>query len=294
MRRGTLLVICLAIPLAACGRGTTPDPEDPDAQASDPDADVRPDSAVQDFSEVYAHSGTQLYRIDTQDLEVLPVGAFGSALGTASMTDIAVDKDGRMIGVSLSRIFSIEPGTGVATELAMFEEGGGFTSLSFVPVDPTNPDSAERLVAADDQGAVFEVTYDLQAQTAAATQIGSYGMTDSDELIRSSGDIVSVRGVGTLATVTIGLPLEADDYLAWIDTTTWQATPIGTASTGYDKIFGLGYWGGTIFGFVDNSPGAQTGSLVTIDINTGVATPAVNSAFRWYGAGVTTKAPIVD
>jgi hypothetical protein len=291
MRRGTLLVISLAILLAACGRSTTPD--DPDAQPSDPDADVRPDSSVQDFSEVYAHSGTQLYRIDTQDLEVLPVGAFGTALGTASMTDIAVDKDGRMIGVSLSRIFSIDPGTGVATELAMFEEGGGFTSLSFVPVDPANPDSAERLVAADDQGAVFEVTYDLQAQTAAATQLGSYGMSDGT-LIRSSGDIVSVRGVGTLATVTIGDTLTDDDFLAWIDTSTWEATPIGTASTGYDKIFGLGYWGGTIFGFVDNSPGAQTGSLVTIDIDTGVATPAVNSAFRWYGAGVTTKAPIVD
>jgi hypothetical protein len=196
--------------------------------------------------------------------------------------------------VSLSRIFSIDPDTGVATELAMFEEGGGFTSLSFVPLDPANPDSAERLVAADDQGAVFEITYDLDAETAAAAPLGSYGMTEDNEIIRSSGDIVSIRGVGTLATVTIGLPLEADDYLAWIDTSTWAATPIGTASTGYDKIFGLGYWGGTIFGFVDNSPGAQTGSLVTIDIDTGVATPAVNSAFRWYGAGVTTKAPIVD
>jgi hypothetical protein len=249
------------------------------------------DAHVQDFSEVYAHSGTQLYRIDTADLDVLPVGPFGSALGSASMTDIAVDKDRHMIGISLGKIFSIDPDTGAATMLAEFPaDGGGFTSLSFVPLDATDPDSAERLIAADDQGAVFEI----DPETGVATEIGSYGETADGDVIRSSGDIVSVRGVGTLATVTIGLPFSNTDYLAWVDTTTWEATPIGGGSTGYDRIFGLGYWGGTIFGFIDDGTTAGTGQLVTIDAETGAATPATQSSFRWYGAGVTTRAPIVD
>jgi len=281
----------LMLSLAACS-SATPTPDDPDAEPADPDANVaepRPDAEVQQLSRVYAHSGTNLYRIDTDNLDVVPIGPFGAAVGTASITDIAVDKDGAMIGISLGKIFDIDPETGTASLKADFGAGGGFTSLSYVPVDPSAPNSAERLVAADDQGAVFEI----DPADGTATRIGAYGTTTDGDVIRSSGDIVSVRGVGTLATVTIGA-LTAPDYLAWIDTTTWAATPIGTASTGYDKIFGLGYWGGTVFGFVDNAPGSQSGSLVTIELDTGVATPATTSPFRWYGAGVTTRAPIID
>lgn len=279
----------LTLPLAAgCGRAS------PDgAPDSDPGVDAAVDGPGTDGtpaeqSLVYAHSGQTLYRIETSDLEVIEIGPFGAAVGTASITDIAIDKDGRMIGVSLRKIFEIDEATGTATELQEFTGADGFTSLSFVPVDPEDPDSAERLIAANDQGEVFEI----DPETGDATMVGAYGM-HGDQQIRSSGDIVSIRGYGTLATVTLGDTLTDPDFLALIDTTTWQATVIGTAGTGYDRIFGLGFWGGTIFGFVDDV-GEGRGELVTIDRTTGVASPAVISPFRWYGAGVTTTAPIVD
>jgi hypothetical protein len=254
--------------------------------AARPDADTSPDSGPpQEESKVYAHSPTKLYRIDSNDLSVHEIGAFGAALGTSSMTDIAVDKDGVMKGVSLSKIWDIDADTGTASNPVAFGGSGNLTSLTFVPKDPNDPNSDEDLVTAGDGGNVYQIKAD-----GSTTLLGNYGMTNGKQII-SSGDIVSVRGLGTLATVdVVG---ETEDYLAWIDPANgWKATLIGTG-TGKDKIFGLGFWGGTIFGFVDDGSGAGTGELVTIDKGTGVAAPATMSQFRWYGAGVTTKAPII-
>ncbi len=284
-----ILPVVLSLPLViACGRGAS---DAPDASGVTPDAEEveGPDATIVEASLVYAHSGTNLYRVETSNLDVSLIGPFGTALGNASMTDIAVDKDDHMTGVSLGKIFDIDTATGAATFVVDFQGTGSLSSLSYVPVDPDVPDGAERLVTATDAGEVYEIDPDSGAETL----LGSYGGS-GDTLIRSSGDIVSVRGLGTLATVTIGLPFTNEDFLATIDTTTWQATIIGTEGTGYDKIFGLGYWGGTIFGFVDNGAAAGTGSLITIDPTTGIGSPAQVSNFRWYGAGVTTDAPIVD
>lgn len=288
MSRVPTVLMMLTVALAACGRASMGDPDaEPGVDADVGDAG--PDARPADYSRVYAHSGQDLYRIDTTDLEVILEGPFGPAIGGQSITDIAIDKDDRMIGVTLNAIFEIDEDTGTATHLADFTGVDGFTSLSFVPVDDSNPDSAEDLIAANDQGAVYRI----DPTNGNATLVGNYG-TFQGETIRSSGDIVSVRGFGTLGTVTIGLPLEAPDYLAWINTTTWQATPIGTASAGYDKIFGLGFWRGEIYGFVDDGATAGTGTLVTIDPTTGTSTHVDTRLFRWYGAGVTTDAPIVD
>ena len=106
----------------------------------------------------------------------------------------------------------------------------------------------------------------------------------------SSGDLFGVRGLGVFATVDVGTG--TIDYLARVDTTTWKATPLPNA-TGYDKIFGLGFWGGKIYGFVDDGHPATTGKLIEIDPTTGTATILSTSAVRWFGAGVTTSAPIL-
>jgi hypothetical protein len=286
MRRSLVVIPLL---LAACGPSTHEGDDDSGVDAHvAPDAHVGPDGTPFEQSLVYGHSGTELYRIDTTNLDTVDVGPFGAALGPASMTDIAVDKDGNMIGVSLSKIFSVDPDTGAATYLADFQGTGNLTSLSFVPLDPTDPQSAERLVTAGDNGDVYEV----DPLTGNTTLLGNYGMNGADQIV-SSGDIVSVRGAGTFATVDATANFTDPDYLAVIDPTDYHATLVGTVSTGADRIFGLAYWGGTLFGFVDKGSG-NGGQLVTIDPTSGVATPATNQSFRWYGAGVTTIAPIVQ
>ncbi len=275
--RFALLALCLA----GCSHGTaTPDSgADFDASATadaGPLADGRP---VPENSAVYAHSADELFRIDPDTLTQTSVGMFTFDVPAENITDIAIDKSGNMIGISLTSVFSIDKDTAAATHLASFATGqGGLTSLSFVPVDLNDPSSSERLVAADFDGVVWEIN----ATNGQRTMIGNYNATGN--AIGSSGDIVSISGLGTFATVNV--QGSSTDHLARLDPVTWQAIVLG--DTGRDKIFGLGFWGGDLYGFTDGM------ELVTLDSNNGSVTASKSSPVSWWGAGVTTLAPIVN
>lgn len=235
-------------------------------------------------SRLYAHSGTDLYRIDTGSLDEIPVGTFNT--GGPSINDIAIDRNGLVFAVSLAKLWSIDPSSGAATEVGDFDGSDGRNSLAFVPLDGADPLSGERLVTAGTSGDVYEVN----PATGALTLLGNYGLSAGSQ-IRSAGDLVSIRGLGTFAAVTIGDTPGDADYLASVNTTTWVATPIGATSTGFDRILGLGFWGGTFYGFVDDGAGAGTGTTITIDEFTGTGSVADGVSFRWFGAGVATNAP---
>ena len=281
-RRAVAPLISIAC-AAACGPSGRENADG--APPGDPDAGAGVDGFPVDYSRVYAHSGGELYRIDTTTLMPLVVGPL-SGLGNQSLTDLAIDRDDRIVGITLDKLVAVSPQNGATSlirDLSM--SASGFTSLSYVPADLANPSSPERLVAANDQGFVFEI----DPATGDATQIGDYG-TAAGGKIRSSGDLIAVYGFGIYATVTIGDTLTDPDYLARIDPVTWQATPLGIG-TGLDRIFGIGFWRGTIYGFVDTGSGGQ---FVELDPNTGAATPISTGSVRWYGAGVTTDAPVVE
>ncbi|MBE7448654.1 MAG: hypothetical protein HS111_07150 [Kofleriaceae bacterium] len=281
-----VLALVLALPLVACGPSVTGDDDDtPDAR-TDAAATDGPTTDGDEVlpSRVYAHSGTMLYRIETSTMAAVPIGAFTN-LGTQTMTDIAVDRNERMVGVTLDRIFEIDVATGSSTFLADFTGSDNLTSLSFVPVNIADPDGPEMLVAATDSGNVLRI--DVSGQTATATVIGDYGQHQGMDII-SSGDIVYVKDFGIVATVDVG---NGNDFLATINPATWAASVIGTG-TAYDKIFGVAFWAGTIYGFVDGGPGA--GSIIRLDRQTGAATLVASGSIRWYGAGVTTVAPTID
>ena len=272
--------------LCACSNGAKQNGADAPVNADTP---VVPADAMDD-SLVYAHSGNHLYRIDTRNNAAVDIGPF-TGVGTQSITDIAVDKDGKMVGITLDKLYSIDTATGAATlvkDLSAAAKSQNFTSLSYVPTNFSDPQSAEILVAASTQGDVYQ----LDPNTGDATKVGSYGGAGATQ-IGSSGDIVAVRGLGILATVNIGQTLTAPDYLATIDPTSWAATPL-PQTTGFDRIFGLAFWGGTVYGFVDDGASPSTsGSLITIDHTTGAATKLGDSGIGWFGAGVTTNAPLI-
>lgn len=277
-------LIVAAVVLAACGPG---DRDNPAADApSQPDAPTSPDGPPADTSRVYAHSGQTLYLMNSLTLATTTVGSM-TGLGTQSLTDIAIDKNDRMLGVTLDKLYEVDPGTGAATLIGDLTGVSNATSLSFVPSDLSDPNSPDILVTVDSFGAVFEIN----PANGQATEIGNYGIVPAGQ-VRSSGDLFGVRGVGIYATVDIGDGQSpTPDFLARIDPTTWTATPIGTG-TGFDKIFGVGYWGGKIYGFVDM--GANNGGkMIEIDINTGDAIELSQSSVRWFGAGVATDAPLL-
>lgn len=99
----------------------------------------------------------------------------------------------------------------------------------------------------------------------------------------SSGDLVAVAGFGTVQTVTGN----GADKLARLAPQTFAATPIGT-DTGFGMIWGVAYWKNKIYGFTNS------GAFILIDPTTGVATLVTNTGISWYGAAVTTLAPVIQ
>ncbi len=275
-----LFIVTSLLLFVACGPSVSEQPFD--AMGQGPDAPAAADAQTTDArmpppnSAIFAHSSTELFRIDPVSLNQTSVGTFTFAGDSENITDIAIDKSGVMLGISLFSVYSIDKDTAAATLLSTFPTGqGGLTSLSFVPEDLNDASSPELLVAADFEGEVWQIN----PNTGQRTSLGNYGTG-----IGSSGDIVSIVGFGTFATVNV--EGESTDHLARLNPATWAASVIG--DTGRDKIFGIGFWGGDIYGFTDNM------EFVTIDAFTGMVTDTRVSSVQWWGAAVTTLAPVVD
>lgn len=259
-------------------------PSQPDTQ--DPDGPPQPDQ-----SRVYAHDGRKsdgtpstLYLLNSSTLATTKIGDI-PMLANQSLTDLAVDKNDNMFGITFNKLFSINTTTGAATVIGDMDINNA-TSLSFVPSDIDDPSSPDILVTASSNGDVVEIN----PQTGTTTPLGNYGMVNGMQIV-SSGDLFGVQGLGIYATVDVGEDGETtNDFLAKIDPVTWKATPIGVG-TGFNKIFGLGFWGGVIYGFVDTGTG---GKMIQIDINTGAGTELSSTPIRWFGAGVATDAPILQ
>ena len=254
----------------ACAPSDNSSSEDP---GGDP-PDYTPPGTPPAESKVYAHSDTRLFQVDPDSLDVTPVAEFVWPAGSEyeSMTDIAIDSQGYMVGISFSKVYSVNPMTAQATYLADLE--ASFNGMSFISTAELD-DGAEVLVAAALDGSFYR----LNPTSGQATPIGNYGQE-----MTSSGDVVSVAGLGTIATVK--KPDATTDWLVRINPTSGAATPIG--DTGVMDIWGLGYWGTEIYGFTSEN------KFVLIDRMTGAATEIEAGPTSWWGAGVTTEAPVED
>jgi hypothetical protein len=222
---------------------------------------------------VYAHSGSDLFSVDPQTMQISRVGNF-LIPGTPDkylndVTDIAVDRNGRIVGTTFDRLLEIDPLTAACKPIAPLPAKSSFNGLSWIRDEA----GQEQLLATTLDGGVFRI----DATTGAATLIGSLGPN-----LHSSGDLVSVASYGTLVT----LKGPASDRLAKLDPKTGAATVIG--DTGFSKIWGLGFWGNRVFGFT------ETGQFILIDPRTGAGTLVqTESAFPFWGAGVTTAVPVI-
>jgi len=281
-----LCALALVLSLGACGEpvrvftrdasvsprdGASTDVARADAGGLDVPAIPLPDvPTVMDNVRVFAHSSDSLYSVNPRNFGVVRIGPFQwPADGNDHrMTDIAVNAEGDIWGITFGALYRVDPMTARCTYVADFA-GGQVNGLSFVPADELIG-GAEILLAADRFGAVYRV----DTATGRTTRIGDYG-----DGVGSSGDIVSVLNAGTFATVMDG----GIEYLARVNPMTGRATLIGP--TGQTETWGLGYWRGVVYGFTSG------GLVVTIDIATGRATPEQRTGPPWWGAGVTTIAP---
>lgn len=251
-----------------------------DAEPVERDAEVWPDAGiVEDEVIVWAHSSSTLYGFDPRQNTVTTVADFATSDGTPveDMTDLAVDMDGRVLGCSYTALWEIDTESAEVTFVADLPLGADsrFFGLTFLPEGALD-DAAETLVGATSTGEYFRI----DAESGAAELIGQF----SDGFVLS-GDIVSVEGAGTYATVK--RDDLASDALVELDPATGDVTRIGT-EIGTVSLFGLGYWRSRLFGF------SSLGELVEIDIErgTGSTVTAETGTDQFWGAGVTTIAPV--
>jgi hypothetical protein len=223
---------------------------------------------------VYAHTATTLFKVDPDTLAVTEVADFnwGSVISD-QMTDIAIDKNGQMIGVSFGRVYRVDP-SNAATTLLSSQLARSFNGLSYVPAAQLGMTGDDVLVGTQNSdGKVFQIN----PMTGAATEVGNMGS------YTSSGDLVGVANFGTVQTV-LGT---SSDVLARLAPSSFSASPIGTG-TGFSKLYGVAFFKGKVYGF------AEGGAFVLIDPSTGAATMVSNSGRAWWGAAVTTTAPVLQ
>jgi hypothetical protein len=229
---------------------------------------------------LYAHSQSTLYRVDPDSLAISEIGEFAWPINAPQipdqMTDLAIDSNGKMVGVSFTSVYEVDPTTAITTLLSA-DLTESFNALSFVPASAIGGSGADVLVGArNSDGAVFRI----DPSTGVSSQIGNMGGA-----FVSSGDLVAVDGFGTMQTVP-GTGSSSGDQLVRLAANTFAATPIGTG-TGFSNIWGLAFWKGKIYGFTN------TGDFVLIDATTGSASLVVNNGVEWWGAAVTTVAPVI-
>jgi hypothetical protein len=273
MRNLSIVVLGVAA-LVACGpaqRSNMGGDDTTDAGVGG-DGDIPGDGSVQTF--VYAHTSSQLYKVDPDTLGVMLVGNFTFAGGGSDqITDIAIDKTGLMIGISFTSVYRIDPTTAACTRLSQ-DLTATFNGLSFVPATEIGQTGPDILVATRNSSGIVS---QINPATGAATQIGNMGG------FSSSGDLVSIAGFGTMQTADNG---SAADRLVRLAPNSFAATTIGT-NIGYGDIWGIAYWKDKIFGFT------EAGQFITIDPTTGVGTLVQGNGPRWWGAAVTTLAPVI-
>ncbi|MCB9597629.1 MAG: hypothetical protein H6719_33230 [Sandaracinaceae bacterium] len=293
-------LIGLALALASCGTRTPlidaailPDNEGglPDAgwdsgpgfDAGPPvDAGPRIDDVL-----IYAHSRDTLYTFSAYTNTVTEIGVFAFSDGTPAefMLDLAVDSEGVVFTSSDDGVlYRVDPMTAVVTAVGDFGlDTEKLFALSFL-APSESPDGTEMLIGATNAGAYYEI----DRTNGGASFLGSY-----PEGWSSSGDIVSVAGLGTFA--TLRRSDFTSDVLARIifsSDGTSTVTVIGatrSATEDFRSLFGLGYWGRDLFGFTNS------GQLLRIDRMTGTSevVSTTTGTSQFWGAGVTTIVPVL-
>jgi len=175
-------------------------------------------------------SASNLWIIDPVAITAHTVGA----TGVASMTDIAITPDDRIIGITKTKAYEIDPSNAHATEIA---SSAWLTNQDALDALPDG-----RLLVGGDADLVA-----VDLSTGAKENVGSIS---GGRVF--SGD-VAAEGTGTAlgsAKVTSGT---ANDHLVSFNVATHAVNDLG--DLGYPKVFGLDYGcDGNLYGMVAQTP----------------------------------------
>ena len=289
---------------------------------------------------IYAHNDTTLYSMDPVSKALTLIGTFtgtSGGSGDSSITDLAVNAAGDVYVNSETVIYKAAlpaSGTGnvVLTSLATIagSKDQSFYALAFAPAGALGAGTGEVLIGGDGNGELWAI----DATTGATKDLGSFGSdpNDASSTLALSGDVVfymtngAPTGLATIRPCTTSSKGSkscggSSDYLAGIDmsalaTAYASGTPASTLNagiygspnpnatgpgTGFGDVFGLGVWGGSVYGFTRGSSSSSNGSSPSlISIATSGATSgqgtvvptSVSLSTGWAGAGVTSSVSV--
>jgi hypothetical protein len=227
---------------------------------------------------VYAHSSTRLYYMDVYPpYQIVDVADFGwpANADSTEMTDIAIDRNGVIYGVSFDDLFVCRADNAQCRRIGGLPSS--FNGLTWMPAGTVFPDR-EALIGIANDGRWFRLDIPVGGGNLQAVQIGAYSAGYT-----SSGDAFSIEGVGTFGAVNKGSLTY--DYLLEVNATGGLVRELGPIGA-YSTIYGVAGWSGKFFGF------DSTGAVILIDLNSGTpptVTPIhTGTGIVWWGAGVRT------
>jgi len=254
--------------------------EDKDGDGIPNDVDVFPNDGMQPGvvmpKQIYAHSSSKLFTVDVETYVVgnLPNFQWPNDGGGHQMTDLAIDRNGVLYGVTFDRLYVCNPTTSQCFNLGTLP--GTYNGLSWIPAGILDPDK-DTLIGITQQGGWVQLT--IMNGQVIAKQLGTYGAGYT-----SAGDAFSIEGVGTFAAVHKA-GLAGGNVIVTVDPTNGKVTGELAQTKGYSSVFGLAGWEGLILAF-DSS-----GQVIKIDPVTKVVTNLGNKGVAWWGAGVGTVIP---
>jgi hypothetical protein len=250
---------------------------DIDYELLDPEdtADTAPDVPLLDngLAAVFAHSSTQLYRLENNVFTLIGTFQFDKAFG--QVTDIALDDTGLLFAVTFDDLFQCDKANAKCKWLAALPQQ--FNGLTFVAKDVVTPGKPALIgIANSGDWNLISVT----GTTATIKKLGAYGG------FSSSGDAFSVEGIGTYATVKSGFG--GSDKLVQVNPANGAVLKT-VGDTGVSDLWGVAWSNQVLYGFSDD------GKVYSLDIQTGKAStiPGLQvPKVSWWGAGVSTRAAL--
>jgi hypothetical protein len=214
---------------------------------------------------IWAHSPSDLYKVDPNTFALTHVGAFGAS---DQITDIAVTPAGELWAISFSSLYKVDKLTAHATYVAGVS-GSGNNGLTFLP--------SGDLLAADGAGGLKRIN----TSSGAVTDLGNF-----NNGLSSSGDLVAVGPImyGISSTSSGGGDASSNNVLMRVDTATGAATVVGPI--GFGKVWGLAFVNKRVIGFT------TTGQILQIDPATGAGTLITTTSVQFWGAGMSPDVPI--
>jgi hypothetical protein len=260
----------------------------------------------------YANSDTTLYTLNPKQImaPAVKVGDFDCVPSqTTVMTDVAVDKNGNLFGVSTSAAWPLTIQNGVVhceTKWPL-PQNTHFNGLTVAPENTV--DTKEVLIGGNQTGEVYRI----DAITGNVTQVGTLGIDPvSGRAWGVSGDMVFMAnngnpiGFASLRTCSTPTSCDLTDTLAEIDVT--KVKP-GTQSIikslrgpivkgaqcqnaaspkTFGSIFGVVALGTEVYGF------SRRGDFVDVANNDGSGCLLwADATIKFAGAAITTVAPVV-